>query len=65
LKVFSLGSFHAKLDDRIISMATKFLIKIQSKDGSFVEIGNVIHREMQVKFKVLLFFLNSKPQTAQ
>ena len=57
--MFALGSFHANFDDRIIMMATKFLVKIQNKDGSFVEVGRVNSRYMQVVFYIFLYCLYS------
>ena len=53
--MFALGSFHASFDDRIIIMATKFLVSIQNKDGSFVEVGRVNSRYMQVVFFIYSF----------
>lgn len=46
-KSFNQASKFILIDDSIIKQALNFLKKIQSKDGSFPEVGSICHKDMQ------------------
>lgn len=46
-RTFQNASEHIYVDDKVVSQALEYLRSVQMEDGSFVERGNICHKEMQ------------------